>query len=138
MPLEVWLPLLNTALIVTSGVFLLIGFFFVKRKNISAHKASMLTAASFAGLFLVVYVTRYVVLDEKIFTHSGWVKTVFLSILIGHIILAISIVPLVLITLRRAFRGDFQNHARIARVTFPIWLVVAVSGWVIYWMLYRL
>lgn len=135
MALESWLPALNTALIVTSGLCLLVGFYFIKRKNVPAHKASMLTAAVFAGLFLLVYVIRYVVLDEKIFAHEGWIKTLYLSILATHIVMAIAIVPLVIITLRRALRGDFPRHKRIARVTFPIWLFVAVSGWVIYWML---
>ena len=135
MPLESWLPALNTALIVISGLCLLVGFYFIKRKNVPAHKASMLTAAVFAGLFLVVYVIRYIVLEEKVFAHPGWIKTLYLSILVTHIFMAITIVPLVIVTLRRALRGDFQRHKRIARVTFPIWLFVAVSGWVIYWML---
>lgn len=135
MPLESWLPALNTALIVISGLCLLVGFYFIKRKNVPAHKASMLTAAAFAGLFLIVYVIRYIVLDEKVFAHEGWIKTLYLGILVTHILMAIAIVPLVIITLRRALGGDFQRHKRIARVTFPIWLFVAVSGWVIYWML---
>lgn len=135
MALESWLPALNTALIVISGLCLLVGFFFIKRKNVPAHKASMLTASVFAGLFLVAYVIRYIVLDERVFPHTGWIKTLYLSILVTHILMAIAIVPLALFTLRRALRGDFERHKRIARVTFPIWLFVAVSGWVIYWML---
>lgn len=135
MPLEVWLPLLNTSLIVVSGVFLLVGFFFIKRGNTTAHKASMLTAAAFAALFLVVYVVRYLVLEETVFAHTGWLKVVYLMLLAAHILMAIAIVPLVLITLRRALRGAFDKHKRIARIAFPIWLFVAASGWVIYWML---
>jgi len=135
MALEVWLPLLNTSLIVISGVCLLVGVWFIKRNNVAAHKASMLTATMFAALFLIVYVTRYIVLDEKIFPHEGWLKAVYLVILIAHIVLAIGLAPLVLITLRRALAGNFEKHKRIAKITFPVWLFVAVSGWVIYWML---
>jgi putative membrane protein len=138
MPLEVWLPLLNTSLIVISGVCLLIGVWFIKRKNVPAHKASMLTASSFAGLFLIVYVTRYFVLEETIFPHEGLLKIVYLSILIVHIIFAIGLLPLVIITLRRALTENFEKHKRIAKITFPVWLFVALSGWVIYWMLHYL
>jgi len=135
MPLEVWLPLLNTSLIVVSGAVLLLGFFFVKKGNINAHKASMLTASAFAASFLVVYVIRYLVLEETVFAHQGWIKAVYLILLVVHIVMAIAIVPLVIVTVRRALRGTFDKHKRIARITFPIWLFVAVSGWVIYWML---
>ncbi len=138
MTLEVWLPLLNTSLIVISGGVLLLGFFFIKRGNIKAHKASMLTASAFAALFLVVYVIRYLVLEETVFAHQGWLKTVYLIILVTHIVMAIAIVPLVIVTVRRALKGAYDKHKRIARITFPIWLFVAASGWVIYWMLHYL
>ncbi len=138
MPLEVWLPALNTGLIVVSGAFLLLGFVFVKRGNVPAHKASMLTATAFAGLFLIVYVTRYVVLGETRFTQEGFIKAVYLGLLAVHIVAAIALVPLVLVTLRRALGGNFERHKRIARITFPTWLFVAASGWVIYWMLQRM
>lgn len=138
MPLEVWLPLLNTSLIVVSGVCLVVGFIFIKQRKIQLHKAFMLTATSFAGLFLIVYVIRYLVLEETKFQHEGILQIIYFTILIIHIIMAIVIVPLVLITLRRALREDFKNHKKIAKITFPIWLFVAISGWVVYWMLHHL
>lgn len=138
MPLEVWLPLLNTSLIVVSGVCLVVGFIFIKQRKIQLHKAFMLTATSFAGLFLIVYVIRYLVLEETKFQHEGMLQIIYFTILIIHIIMAIVIVPLVLITLRRALHEDFKNHKKIAKITFPIWLFVAISGWVVYWMLHHL
>jgi len=135
-PLEQWLPPFNAGLIVVSGVFLVLGFVFIKRNNVQAHRRSMLSATVFAGLFLVVYVTRWFVIETKLFPSQGWIKTLYLSILVPHIVLAMAIVPLVLITLKRALSQDFERHKRIARLTFPIWLFVAVSGWVVYWMLY--
>jgi putative membrane protein len=135
---ESFLPLFNTSLIVISGIALLIGFFFIKRKNIPAHKRCMITATIFAGLFLVVYVTRWAVLPPKFFQGEGTIRTLYFVNLIVHMILAIGIVPLVIITLRRALRGEYAKHKKIARITLPIWLYVAVSGWVVYWMLYHL
>jgi len=135
-PLEQWLPSFNAGLIVVSGIFLVVGFVFIKRNNVQAHRRSMLSATVFAGLFLVVYVTRWFVIETKLFPSQGWIKTLYLSILVPHIVLAMAIVPLVLVTLKRALSQDFERHKRIARLTFPIWLFVAVSGWVVYWMLY--
>jgi putative membrane protein len=134
--LEQWLPLLNTSLIVVSGGFLLLGYFFIRRRQITGHHRSMLTATVFAGLFLVVYVTRFLLLQPRIFAGAGPVRTAYLTILISHTILAVSVGPLALITLRRALRREYRRHRRIARITLPIWLYVVVTGWTIYWMLY--
>ncbi|MDI3339640.1 MAG: DUF420 domain-containing protein [Sphaerobacter sp.] len=136
--METWLPLLNTSLIVISGVALLVGYFFIRRGNITYHRRAMLTATAFAGLFLVVYVIRYFLIDTKLFTGQGAARVLYFSILISHTILAIAIVPMVLITLRRALTKQFPKHRRIARVTLPIWLYVVVTGWLIYLMLYQL
>ena len=135
-PLESWLPLLNTTLIVISGVFLLLGYVFIRRRQIAWHRRSMLTATVFAALFLVVYVVRYVTTQPRIFAGSGAVRLVYLAILLTHTVLAIAVGPLALVTLRRALRGEYRRHRRIARVTLPIWLYVVVTGWTIYWMLY--
>ena len=130
-----WVALLNTSLIVVSGVFLLIGYYFIRQRKIELHKRSMLTATVFAALFLVVYVTRAVLFETKLFAGEGLVRTVYLVILITHTILAILVGPFALVTLRRALRGEYLKHRQIARVTFPMWLYVVVTGWVIYWML---
>jgi putative membrane protein len=138
MELETFLPPFNTALIVISGLALITGFVFIKRQNKEAHKKSMLTATAFAGFFLIVYVIRWFLLGSKPFEGEGISRTIYLLVLVTHIILAIGIVPMVIITLRRALKGDFEKHKAIARFTFPTWLYVAISGWVVFWMLYYL
>jgi len=135
-PAPEWVALLNTSLIVVSGAFLLIGYYFIRRKQIELHKRSMLTATVFAALFLVVYVTRALLFETKVFAGEGVVRAVYLVILVSHTILAILVGPFALVTLRRALRGDFVKHRRIARITFPMWLYVVVTGWMIYWMLH--
>ena len=133
--LETWLPPLNTALIVVSGVFLLLGYYFVRRGEIARHRRAMLTATVFAALFLVVYVARYFLMQPKIFAGEGAVRAIYLAILISHTILAVAVGPLVLVTLSRALRRQYRRHRQIARVTLPIWLYVVVTGWTVYLML---
>ena len=135
--LEQWLPALNTSLIVVSGVCLLLGYTFIRRRQIAWHRRFMLGATVFAGLFLAVYVTRYLMFPTRIFAGQGAVRAIYLVILASHIILAIAVGPLALETLRRALRADFGRHRRLARVTLPVWLYVAVSGWTIYLMLHH-
>ncbi len=93
-----WLPWLNTALIVISGGFLAVGYGFIRARRVTAHHRSMLTAAVFAGLFLVVYVIRWVLLGSKAFPGSGAAYAVYLGILGPHVVLAIAVAPLALIT----------------------------------------
>jgi len=133
-----WLPLLNAALIVVSGLFLTIGYIFIRRKQVQLHRRSMITATVFAGLFLIVYVTRYLLFDTKIFAGDGVVRMIYLEILVSHTILAIAVGPMVLVTLRRALRGDYSRHRALARITAPVWAYVVVTGWVIYMMLFAL
>jgi putative membrane protein len=135
---ESWLPALNAALIVVSGVCLVLGYGFVRAKRITWHKRSMLAAAVFAALFLVVYVTRAVLLPTKFFPGEGLIRTVYFVVLISHTIVAILVGPFALVTLRRAFSGHFAKHREIARVTLPMWVYTAVTGWLVYVMLHHL
>ncbi|MBI4498814.1 MAG: DUF420 domain-containing protein [Chloroflexi bacterium] len=135
---ESWLPVVNTLLIVISGVFLALGVMFIRRRRIQAHRRSMLTATTFAALFLAVYVTRYFLFDPKLFAGEGLVRGLYLAILGSHTVLAMILGPLVLVTLARALRQDFRRHRKLARVTAPMWGYVVVTGWVIYFMLYHL
>jgi putative membrane protein len=137
-PAPEWVALLNTSLIVISGFFLLLGYYFIRQRQIELHKRSMLTATVFAALFLVVYVSRALLFETKVFAGEGLVRVLYLAILISHTILAILVGPLALVTLRRALRGEFSKHRQIARVTFPMWLYVVATGWLIYWMLHSL
>jgi putative membrane protein len=134
---EEWLPAVNAALIVISGAFLTAGYICIRTRRISWHRRSMITATVFAALFLVVYVTRYITLGSKIFPGEGVSRILYFAILIPHIIIAIAIAPLAFVTLRRALRGRFRLHRQIARVTLPLWIYTAVSGWVVYAMLYQ-
>ena len=131
-----WLPPFNTGLIVVSGVFLVLGLLFIRRKQVALHRASMLTATTFAALFLVVYITRYVLYAPKHFEGEGPLRVVYVVILGSPMLLAIAQLPLVLATLRFALRGEYPRHRRLARITAPIWLYVVVTGWIVYGMLY--
>ena len=133
-----YLPTLNAALNAVSAVLLISGYIFIKRRNIVAHKFCMLSAFVASTLFLVSYLTYHYHAGIKPFTMHGPIRTVYFSILIPHTVLAIAIVPLVLMTLGRAWKGAFERHARLARRTLPIWLYVSITGVVVYWMLYRL
>jgi len=132
----VWLPALNVALIVISGIFLVIGYVCIRRRKIAWHRRSMLTASVFAALFLIVYVTRYIVLGTKIFPGEGVSRAIYLVILVSHTTIAIAVAPLAFVTLRRALGGRFMLHRKIARITLPLWIYTAVTGWVVYMLLY--
>ena len=131
-----WLPPFNTALIVVSGVFLVLGLLFIRRKEIARHQASMLTATLFASLFLVVYVARYVLYLPKHFEGEGPLRVFYFAVLGSHMVLAVLQMPLVLAVLWLALRGRFDRHRRWARIAAPIWLYVVVTGWLVYAMLY--
>jgi putative membrane protein len=126
----------NTSLIVISGVFLALGYMFIRRRRITAHRRSMLTATLFAALFLVVYVTRAALFPTKHFEGQGTAYLVYLGILAPHIVAAIVVGPLALIAIARALRGNFLGHRAITRYTLPIWAFAAITGWIIYVMLY--
>ena len=96
----------------------------------------MLTATVFAALFLVVYVTRFLLFQPKVFAGEGLLRAVYLVILGSHTVLAIAVGPLALVTLRRAFKAQYRRHRQIARVTLPIWLYVVATGWTVYLMLH--
>lgn len=132
------LPHLNAGLNAASLALLLAGFYFIRRRNVNAHRASMVAALSVSGLFLVSYVVYHYNYGSVRFTGQGLVRPVYFFILITHIILAAAIVPLVLLTVVRAARRDFARHRRIARWTYPLWVYVSVTGVVVYLMLYRL
>jgi uncharacterized membrane protein YozB (DUF420 family) len=127
----------NAALNFLSAVFLVLGFFLIKSKNIKAHRACMLSAFASSTVFLISYLIYHYQVGSVPFKGQGWIRTVYFSVLISHTILAIAIVPLVLITLHRALDARFDRHKRIARWTFPIWLYVSITGVIVYAMLYR-
>jgi putative membrane protein len=130
------LPTLNAALNATSAVLLSLGYYFIRKKAFAAHKRCMLAAFATSTLFLISYLVYHYHVGSVRFRGDGWIRSVYFTILVTHTILAAAIVPLVLVTLRRAWRARFDKHKRIARWTLPLWLYVSVTGVVIYWMLY--
>lgn len=132
------LTIVSTACIVLSGISLLLGWYFIRaRRDIVRHRNTMLTASSFAALFLVFYVLRWSLYGTKLFAGTGVWRLVYFSILVPHIVLAVALGPLVVRLIYLALgRRDYAAHRRLARVTLPIWLYVAASGWAIYYLLY--
>jgi uncharacterized membrane protein YozB (DUF420 family) len=121
-----------------SAVLLSLGYYFIRRRNIAAHKACMMGATVTSVLFLICYLTYHFYHGTTRFGGQGSIRTVYLSILATHTVLAAAIGPLVIVTLYRALTGRFDRHKSIARWTLPLWLYVSVTGVVIYWMLYHL
>jgi uncharacterized membrane protein YozB (DUF420 family) len=130
-------PLLNASLNALSGILLAIGYFFIRRRNVPAHKRCMLSALAVSIVFLISYVIYHYEVGSTPFTGTGLVRRAYFFILITHVILAATIVPLAIVTVRRALREQFDAHRRIARWTFPIWMYVSVTGVVVYLMLYH-
>ena len=131
---------LSTTFIVMSGLSLLAGWWFIRiQRHVVRHRNAMLVATSFAGAFLVAYVTRNVLYGSKSFPGAGVWRIVYFANLIPHVILAMAVGPLAGRLLWLALvRRDFAAHRRLARITLPIWLYVAASGWLIYYMLYAM
>lgn len=133
-----FLPTLNVTLNALSGIFLFVGWRFILRKQIARHRMMMLAAFDTSVLFLASYLTYhfYPGVGTVRFVEPAWARPIYLGILLPHILLAIAIVPLALLTLIWAWRGNYPAHRRIAKVTFPIWMFVSVSGVLVYLMLY--
>ena len=133
-----WLPSLNAFLNATSAVLLIWGYTLIRRKRIEQHRRAMTAAFVASCLFLVCYVVYHAQVGSKHFPHTGALRTVYLSILGTHTVLAAAVPVLAIVTLRRGLARRFDRHRRIARWTLPIWLYVSVTGVVVYWMLYHL
>ncbi len=131
-------PAIDANLNAASVVLLTLGYFFIRRKRILAHKICMLSAFGTSSLFLVCYLWYHAHHGVTRFAGQGMIRPVYLTLLGSHTVLAVVIVPLVFTTLYRAWRKRFDLHKRVARWTLPIWLYVSITGVVVYWMLYRL
>jgi len=116
-------------------VILLLALKAIKSKNINLHKNLMKTAISLSLAFLLMYVAYHMTSDSTPYGGEGFFRYVYFFILISHIILSIGIIPMVLFTYVRAFTRQFEDHKKIARYTFPIWLYVAVTGVIVYFMI---
>ena len=132
------LPLLNATLNALAGILLVSAYVMIRKGNVVRHRALMLAAFSTSVLFLVSYVIYHVNIGSRAFTGTGIIRVVYFVILVTHVVLAIAVVPMAIVTLRRGLRRDDLRHKAIARWTFPIWLHVSVTGVVVYGMLYML
>jgi len=136
-PLES-LPALNAGLNTASFLLLLSGYLFIRRRRVEAHRACMLAACAVSVAFLISYLTYHFQVGSVRFGAQGWVRPLYFAILITHTILAAAVVPLVLVTLARAWKKKFEAHRAIARLTLPVWMYVSITGVVVYLILYRL
>lgn len=132
------LPALNAVLNAVAAALLVTGHGFVRRGDVQRHRACMVTAFLVSIAFLASYVVYHAQAGSVRFTAGGWPRVLYLTVLATHVPLAALVVPLALVTMRRALRAEFVRHARLARWTYPIWLYVSVTGVMIYVMLYHL
>jgi putative membrane protein len=132
------LPAINATLNLISAILLGIGYYFIRQRNIRAHKACMVSALTASTVFLTSYLVYHYNVGNVLFTKQGWIRPVYFFILITHVTLAVVILPLVLRTAYLAFRSRFDKHVRIARWTFPLWMYVSVTGVIVYCMLYQM
>jgi uncharacterized membrane protein YozB (DUF420 family) len=129
---------LNACLNGTSAILLITGYTFIRSRNVNAHRTCQIAALVVSLLFLASYLTYHYHHGATRFQGTGWVRPIYFTVLTSHTILAIVIVPLVILTFARAFRGDFSKHRRIARITLPLWLYVSITGVIVYLMLYQI
>jgi uncharacterized membrane protein YozB (DUF420 family) len=132
------LPALNATLNGTSTILLSMGYVFIRRGQRTLHKRCMLAALATSALFLISYLVYHAQVGSRPVPGQGIARVVYLTILVTHVILAATILPLALVTTARGLRSQFDRHVRVARWTFPIWLYVSVTGVVIYVMLYQM
>lgn len=132
------LPSINATLNALSAVLLFWGYLLIRRKRVEQHRRVMKTAFATSCLFLVCYLVYHSQVGSVPFHHEGTtLRSVYLSILLTHTVLAAAVPVLAVITLRRGLAGKYDRHRRIARWTLPIWLYVSVTGVVVYVMLYH-
>jgi uncharacterized membrane protein YozB (DUF420 family) len=132
------LPALNATLNATSAVLLMSGYAFIRRGYVRRHRAAMISACIVSALFLTSYVIYHANIGSKPFSGQGPIRLVYFTILLTHVLLAVAVPPLALITLSRGLRARFDRHVAIARWTFPIWMYVSVTGVIVYLMLYHM
>lgn len=132
------LPLFNAVFNSLSTLCLILGYYSIRKKREETHKKFMVSAFVFSSIFLMGYLTYHYHHGSTIFPDLGWIKTLYLAILIPHVLLAVIMVPMILMTFFHAFKNNREKHRRLARITFPIWMYVSFTGVVIYLMVHQL
>ena len=133
--LPIFLPPIYAAINAITGVLLLIAVWAIKNKNRILHERLMKTAILCSIVFLVMYLAYHMTSDSTKFGGEGTIKYIYLFILLTHILLSIIVIPFVLLTYVRAITNDFEKHKKIAKITFPLWLYVTISGVIVYLMI---
>jgi uncharacterized membrane protein YozB (DUF420 family) len=138
------LPSINATLNGLATILLALGYKAIRRKDVELHKRCMISAVAVSVLFLACYLTYHFLKHQATgqghtpFGGTGIIRPIYFALLISHVILAAVNLPMILITLYRAYKGQFEKHRRIARWAWPIWMYVSVTGVIVYFMLYHL
>jgi uncharacterized membrane protein YozB (DUF420 family) len=131
------LPAVNATLNAVSGILLILGYVSIRARRITWHRLCMIAAFVTSSLFLVCYVIYHAQVGSVRFTRHGFVRPLYFAILITHVTLAATVVPLAVMTLARGLRAQYPRHRAIARWAFPVWLYVSVTGVLVYVLLYQ-
>jgi putative membrane protein len=129
---------LNATLNGTSAVLLTCGYLAIRARKIAVHKAFMIAAFLTSTAFLISYLAYHYRVGHVAFNGQGWIRPVYFTLLLTHTVLAIVIVPMIIVTLRRAWLEKFDKHRLIALWTLPLWLYVSVTGVIVYLMVYQI
>ena len=129
---------LNASLNGLSAVLLACGYAAIRRGKVNVHKRFMISAFCVSSVFLISYLAYHYRVGHVVFQGQGWIRPVYFALLLSHTILAVVIVPMILITLRRAWLEKFDRHRVIARWTLPLWMYVSVTGVIVYLMVYQI
>jgi uncharacterized membrane protein YozB (DUF420 family) len=133
------LPALNASLNALSAILLVFGYVAIRAGKIARHKLFMVSAFCVSAAFLVSYVVHHIRAKHVVmFQGQGWIRPFYFALLTSHTILAIAIVPMIIVTLRRAWMEKFDKHRIIARWTLPLWFYVSVTGVIVYFMVYQI
>jgi uncharacterized membrane protein YozB (DUF420 family) len=132
------LPALNASLNSLATLFLVAGYLCIRRGRWQAHRGCMIGALVVSALFLTSYVVYHLNAGSRPFPGRGVIRVIYFAILIPHVVLAVTVLPLALVTTARGLRAQYDRHVKVARWTLPLWLYVSVTGVIVYLMLYRL
>ncbi len=133
--LPVFLPPIYAGINAFTSVLLVAAFVAIKKKNIRLHETLIKFCIALSALFLVLYVLYHMTSDSTSYGGEGWMRVFYFIVLLSHILLSIAVIPFVLVTFVRGISHDVERHKKIARITFPLWLYVTVSGVLVYVMI---
>ncbi len=131
------LPAVNASLNALSGLLLLVGYTLIKSGRRDQHRAVMMAAFTSSALFLICYLVYHAQVGSVPFTRQGFVRPLYFTILLTHVVLAVVVLPMIILTMTRGLKGRFREHRKIARWTFPVWMYVSVTGVLVYVLLYQ-